>query len=32
MIIGGHKIEETPQFKSAFKNELKKYESKIKKN
>ena len=29
MITGGHKIEETPQFKSALKNQLQKYESKI---
>ena len=29
MITGGHKIEETPQFKSALKNQLLKYESKI---
>ena len=29
MITGGHKIEETPQFKSALKNQLKFYEDKI---
>jgi len=29
MIIGGHKIEETPQFQSALKNQLKVYENKI---
>ncbi len=29
MITGGHKIEETPQFKSALKDQLQKYESKI---
>ena len=29
MITRGHKIEETPQFKSALKNQLQKYESKI---
>ena len=29
MIIGGHKIEETPQFKTALKNQLKFYEDKI---
>ena len=29
MIIGGHKIEETPQFKSALKNQIKFYEDKI---
>jgi uncharacterized protein YPO0396 len=28
-ITGGHKIEETPQFKSALKNQLKFYEDKI---
>jgi kinesin family protein 3/17 len=29
MITGGHKIEETPQFKSALKNQLKVYEGKL---
>ena len=29
MITGGHKIEETPQFQNALKNQLKLYENKI---
>ena len=29
MITGGHKIEETPQFQTALKNQLKLYENKI---
>ena len=29
MIIGGHKLEETPQFQNALKNQLKVYENKI---